>query len=402
MALRQLWEPAPQETMETPKSTQVIKHSTETYRQFGHRMAGLCDACADSLHTHLQIVYNNIKREQEADVDLQEQAQRDIQKQITSEKTALAQENTKLELSQTELHSIRERIQTIVKRIEQLKQQGIEKNHEAKANFVIGLCIIIPLTVYLFIFYSSTAYSAFFREIDFTDKIVDLALDPKALSLSWQKSLTAGLFVSLITFIFLALGFILHQFSLQESRIKYLKMTSIVLITFVFDTLLAFMIAKNMYDAQTLTILESRPEYTLLMAFMDVRFWLVIFCGFIAYIIWGLLFGFTMDSYNKLDLNKLEINSLKQQLEHLRNEEQAEKQNRSAIQQRIQTIEGNIATLEASRSSIRQYDATAILLELNNFFSGWLHYMNGASKPTAEFANANAIFETFKNNIKIS
>ena len=389
-----------QNTMPAADSTQEKKQMSETYQQWGHRMAGRCDASIESLDPHLQIVYTNIKKEQEADAKLQEQLQQDIQKKILSEKSTLVQEKEKLGLAESALKSIKSKIDEITDKIDQLKGQVKRKNSEARANLIIGLFILVPLTLYLFLFYSSTAYSAFFKEIDYTQALGSHMFDAQALFSSWQQSWTAGLFVLLITFIFMALGFILHQFSLQEGCVKYIKVACVIIITFVFDTLLAFMIAKNMYDAESLTIIESRPAYTLSMAFVDVRFWVVIFCGFLAYIIWGLLFGFVMESYNKLDLNKVERKSLEKQLDRLNAQQQEEARNQASINGRIHAIEGNIATLEASKSSIKRYDITAILLELNNFFSGWLHYMNGASKPSVEIANANTTFDTFTNNIK--
>lgn len=400
MDVKKLFGISSQKMVPLADSIQEGKQTTETYQQWGHRMAGRCDASVVSLDPHLQIVYTNIKKEQEANAELQEQLQQDIQKKIATEEASLAKEKINLEQSQSAFQSIKSKIEAVTDKIDQLKGQVKRKNSEARANLIIGLIILVPLTLYLFLFYSSTAYSAFFKEIDYTQALGSHMFDAQALFSAWQQSWTAGLFVLLITFIFMALGFILHQFTLQSGCAKYIKVTSIVLVTFIFDTLLAFMIAKNMYDAESLTIIETRPSYTLSMAFGDVRFWVVIFCGFLAYIIWGLLFGFVMDSYNKLDLNKVERLSLENQLEKLAKQEQEEFQKQAAINRTIHTIEGNIAALEASKSSVKRYDITAILLELNNFFSGWLHYMNAASKPSDEIASANATFDSFTNKIK--
>ena len=383
------------------ESFQEGKLASETYQQWGHRMAGLCNASVNALLTHLQIVYNSIRREQEEKVELQEQLQQDIRKRIASEEAALAQEKEKMEQSKSALQNIKSQIENIKGQIAQLTGQVKQKNSEAGANFIIGLVILLPLTLYLFIFYSSTAYSAFFKEFDYTQSLYSHILDPKALIFAWQQSWTAGLFVLLLPFIFLALGFILHQYTQQEGGIKkYFKVAALVLVTFLFDTLLAFMIAKNMYDAETITIMESRPFYTLAMAFVDARFWIVIFCGFLAYIIWGILFSFVMDNYNKLDLNKVERQNLKTQLASLNMQAQNESNNLASIKSQILTIEGNIATLEASKSNVRRYDTTTILLELNNFFSGWLHYMTAAAMSSAEIDNAQTKFDSFINNIK--
>ena len=227
-----------QKVVPTVEASQEGKQMSETYQQWGHRMAGRCDASVESLDPHLQIVYTNIKKEQEANAELQDQLQQDIQKKIASEEASLAQEKGNLGQSESAFQNIKSKIEEVLDKIDQLKGQVKRKNSEARANLIIGLIILVPLTLYLFLFYSSTAYSAFFKEIDYTQALGSHMFDAQALISSWQQSWTAGLFVLLITFIFMALGFILHQFAQQEGSVKYVKVVSIILVTFVFDTLL--------------------------------------------------------------------------------------------------------------------------------------------------------------------
>ena len=53
-----------------------------------------------------------------------------------------------------------------------------------------------------------------------------------------------------------------------------------------------------------LSQLQEYPPFDMHMAITDTNFWAVIFCGFIAYIIWGLVFNLVMDAYNNLDLTQ--------------------------------------------------------------------------------------------------
>lgn len=389
-----------QKEMPPENLMQESKKTEETYQQWGHRMAGRCDADVTSIDPHLQIVYSTIKKEQEGNAKLQEKLQRDISEKIAIKEVELEKEKTNLEQSQSASQKLKSKIEDITDKINQLKGQTKRKNSEAKVNLIIGTVILIPLTFYLFLFYSSTAYSAFFKEIDYTQGIGSHIFDSQALLLSWQQSWTAGLFVLLITFIFMALGYILHQFQQQSGFVKYIKVVLIIIITFVFDTLLAFAIAKNMYDAESLTILTERPSYSMSMAIVDMHFWVVIFCGFIAYIIWGLLFDLVMGSYNKLDLNKVERQGLEKQYDKLVKQGEAETKKQVAISNSIHAIEGNIAALKTKLSSVVIYDINALLLELNHFFSGWLHYMHAASKTTKDIEEAKSIFETFTAKIK--
>ncbi len=43
-----------------------------------------------------------------------------------------------------------------------IKNERYQVNKDAKLKLIIGLVILLPLTFYLFLFYSSTFYSAFF------------------------------------------------------------------------------------------------------------------------------------------------------------------------------------------------------------------------------------------------
>lgn len=377
-----------------------VKQAQETYRQWGHRMAGINQGNNTSLMPHLQIVYQTLRQEQQNDQALQDQLKQEKQQQIIQAETTLAQEQNNLQKARNTIEDIKQKINAIEAALDKLKGDVKRINQQAKADFIIGLIILLPLTIYLFLFYSSTAYSAFFKEIDYTQALGSHMFDPQALSISWEQSWTAGLFVLLIPFIFLALGFVLHRFTEQQGAPKYIKSGSIILVTFIFDTLLAFLIAKNMYDAEALTQLGDIPPYALSMAFVDAHFWVVIFCGFLAYIIWGLLFGFTMDSYNKLDLNKVEQKRLEKQKNQLQDQLKEEQQKENTIENRIHSIEGNIAALKEQLSTGIRIDLTKIELELNHFFSGWTSYLNGAAKPAKEQAEANNIFQSFVNQIK--
>ena len=247
MELKELLGIKSQKTIPTA-GIQEGKQQTETYQQWGHRMAGLNAGNIASLDPHLQIVYQNIRREQETDAALQQQLQNDIQQKLAREQQTLSHEETNLQQLKDKLQSIKDKIDNVNEEIAKLKSQVKRQNSEARANFIIGLIIIIPLTIYLFIFYSSTAYSAFFKEIDYTQALGSHIFDAQALTVSWQQSLTAGLFVMLITFIFMALGFILHQFTKQEGNTKYVKVISIIIVTFVFDTLLASLVSTKNLD----------------------------------------------------------------------------------------------------------------------------------------------------------
>lgn len=378
------------------------KQEAETFQQWGHRMAGLAQGNASSLDPHLQVVCQTIKKEQENNAELQEQIQAETNRKIAGLKTDMQQEMNNEQSSSNKIADLKEKISVTTTKIANLTSQVKRVNAEAKANFIIGLCILVPLTIYLFVFYSSTAYSAFYKQIDYNQDLGQHMFDANALGNAWNQSPTCFLFILLMTFIFMALGYILHQISsVKTDRLKVLKSAGIIVVTFVFDTLLAYQITKKMYDAESQTMLESRPEYQFGMAFSDPSFWIVICCGFLAYIIWGLMFGFVMSSYNKLDLNKVEKDKLQHELEMFNHQLDDEKQNLANIKNRILALKSQVENLENNASKIVQYDMTQLKLELNHFMTGWLAYLTGAAKDQIEIDNTQRIFNQFLSTLGI-
>lgn len=112
----------------------------------------------------------------------------------------------------------------------------------------------------------------------------------------------------------------------QELWTKYLKTFSVLLITFIFDCILAYLIAKKIYDIEVMTKLGEFPDFNIGMAVEDVNVWAVIFCGFIVYIIWGIVFDMSMTAYEDLRSNRKEILKIEESLRGKQNAISQEKQ----------------------------------------------------------------------------
>jgi hypothetical protein len=65
-----------------------------------------------------------------------------------------------------------------------------------------------------------------------------------------------------------------------------------------FDALLAYQIEKKIYEFNKTT--DSAP-YNLNIALGEAEFWMIIFAGFVVYIIWGLVFDFVMKEFENID-----------------------------------------------------------------------------------------------------
>ncbi|MDC0297390.1 hypothetical protein OAK92_02325 [Crocinitomicaceae bacterium] len=177
---------------------------------------------------------------------------------------------------------------------------GIDSDPDpsTKTLFYIGCVILAAVGVFLAIFYMSATFSAFFKdwgaegEMGITSKIFDSQAFVKA----WQQSTTAGLLVSLSVFIFLGLGVLLHVFQKEVGKAKWIKVAAIIVITLIFDVLLAYFIE---YQVQENNATLNSEEFGVKDAIESIQFWIIIFFGFVTYIIWGLVFDFTMDKWSK-------------------------------------------------------------------------------------------------------
>ena len=190
---------------------------------------------------------------------------------------------------------------------------GIDADKRPKAQFYIGLALLLPITLYLLVFYVSASYSSFFKV--FTNDMLSAAIfDKDAFTNAFNDSWLEGLLVVTIPFVFMGLGYVLHMIQKGRGYKNNLKILVLYLLTFLFDGLLAYQIEKKIYEFnKTIT---SEP-YDLKIAVTEAEFWMIIFAGFVVYIIWGLVFDFVMKEYENIDKIKAFIRSRNEELVNL-------------------------------------------------------------------------------------
>jgi hypothetical protein len=174
---------------------------------------------------------------------------------------------------------------------------GIEDGKGLKAQFYIGLFLLLPITLYLLVFYISASYSAFFKEFA-NDSLTAAIFDANALTNSFKASWLEGVLVITIPFVFMGLGYVIHMFQKEKGIKNIIRMIGLFITTFLFDALLAYQIEKKIYEFNKTT--DSAP-YNLNIALGEAEFWMIIFAGFVVYIIWGLVFDFVMKEFENID-----------------------------------------------------------------------------------------------------
>lgn len=147
--------------------TQAIandRRKDETYVQYGKRMCGLVNASDATLLPFLQSIYMQEKWAQIKDEKVQEELRRQTQIEIVELETQIEQQTNSLNNVEQQIQDSQSKVDKLRTEVGELKVDQGNKNRTANAKMWLGLIILLPLTVYLFLFYSSTFYSAFFDD----------------------------------------------------------------------------------------------------------------------------------------------------------------------------------------------------------------------------------------------
>ncbi|MCD8208364.1 MAG: hypothetical protein LUD72_10540 [Bacteroidales bacterium] len=374
------------------------RQGDETYEHWGIRMGGKTGCNNNALSPCLQKAHLTLKTEQSNNQDLQEQMKAQTRAEIEKKEGSIAALEGKIKNCNNNIENLKGKIEELQKEKEAIAASEGTINKNQRLQLIIGLIIIVPLTIYLFMFYSSTIYSAFFRDPETVDSVANAMFDSNALSSAYKGGVTGFLFVLLAPIIFMALGFILHNFSANKERLKY---AAILLVTFAFDCVLAYKIGDQLHEYKKLFDPTVTGDYSVIKGLTDVNTYAVIFCGFIAYFIWGLVFDIIMTAYDKLDLKKVQTASLTRQIADCEASINKENANINGFNGQINGIKKEKSDLQYKLTKTSILDYNIILRELANFFTGWMTQMT-ILMPGNDSAQkeANDIYDKFCNAVK--
>lgn len=196
--------------------------------------------------------------------------------------------------------------------MEKFAQIRDEMNHKhiiTKGKVVMGVTLLVPLTIYLFLFYSSALYSTFCNDLNYGGGILQHLVYNTALCKAFTAyipieiitlgriDLPAGIFVTVISVIMILLSF----FTQHKSQHQRLSVAIISLVVFTFDFLLAAQFATEMHTIQRLTGIDAGELYGVKEIMCDANFWIILALGYIAYLIWVWLLHTVVKWYHELN-----------------------------------------------------------------------------------------------------
>lgn len=334
------------------------------------------------LAEHLEHVYQGFREKCRKDEHYQRKLKEPYLVEQEKQKTELLKRNTAKEIKENEVSQLRDRTARIDAEIADVKANPekyiVDADKKPKAKFYMGLIVLLPITIYLLVFYISASYSAFFKDFS-TSKLSAAIFDAQAFSSALNDGWLEAVFVSTIPFTFMGLGYLVHMFQ-HEGRKGIFKIIGLYIVTFVFDSILAYQIENKIYDFNR--TLDSK-DFNLSIAFTEVRFWGIIFAGFVVYIIWGLVFDFVMKEYENLDrinafikVKKDEKNTIEKSIRGI--EEQV-----NQIRGEIAQITGKISELQSTIDSFL-FTNRDYRLHHQSFLVGWLRAIMELHLPKEE------------------
>lgn len=361
-----------------------VESQKETYKEDGEQASKACSGNPQNLKTDLGALYEAFESKCKQDVLAQQQLKQPYIGEQKGKKTTLLNKDEELERLEKNVDSINAEIDSLNQDCRKVKTNPedylLDVDKKASAKFWIGISFLLPLAVYVFVFYISTSFSAFFREFDPGTSLFKGMFDPKALSKAYDAGILVLVFILFIPFVFFALGYLIHMFQEKKSIINMLKIGMLFIITFLFDAILAYLIDEKLYN---LNKTFNSEEFNISVAFQSVSFWVIIFAGFVSYIVWGLVFDFVMKEHADRDKIKTFINEKKEAI--LEKEKKHIK-----IKEQINKVEDEVAKIKTRITELQNIIDGFILPVMNykalstKYLQGWQHYISSTLRMGKE------------------
>jgi hypothetical protein len=378
------------EVNRVPNSEVSSYEGNYTYKKYGFLQSKNHGANPISLEMELNKIFETFKDKLRKDEVEQERLKVPLRAKIETLKIDLDRLKTKInEIKTNTIPAFILRIQNLKDEIGEIRRDPslYQKEKPNRISFLFGIIIGTLLTVYLWIFYTSASYSAFFRKFEADDiNVANSIFDAAALSKAYHAGIPAFVLVISMPFIFLGLGYLIHKINEHKSNWKYLQLFGLIAATLAFDYIIAYEIVQKVYELQSAASLESLPEYTFSNAIHDMNFWLIIFAGFVTYLIWGFLFDKLMAEYEKFDVIKVQIKIRQSEIKEIENELKVYQDKIDEFNSKIIETEKEIKVAEENLGAtfFKPKEFEHIVYQ---FSSGWLQFVEGGLIASEEKKN---------------
>jgi hypothetical protein len=385
------------ETPPPPTEVKEEKKERISYQEYGQHQASMLGGSIPGLRVCLQKIYYDFKDRIKDDNEKQEELKKPARIKLEEHKGNIERWENKIQrVREEDIPRLKNKIELFKGEIAHIRKnpQEIIGDQTGKPSFYIGTIILIFLTIYLFVFYSSASYSAFFKQ--FTQNEIGVAnsiFDAQAISKAVTEGVMELILILTIPFVFLGLGYLIHKLQEEKGYKKLLKIATLILVTFIFDGILAYEITEKIYNIRKDNSFTPMSDYSIPIALSSINFWLIIFAGFIVYLIWGFVFDFVLEAYTKIDKVKVAIKEKEQLITDTEKQINELVEDTDKMNHQIDQAKTEIKKLNETINSViipREFE-----LEVYSFMAGWLAWMKGNGKPHSDLESAESAVQEF-------
>lgn len=359
-----------QSTNATQPADTVVDNEI-SYFHFGKLAAKTTNSNSQLLESSLDNIYDRFLNDQQLTGEGIKNRISKLRAEVTQKRNHRIQANSEIQ-SQEQFKEDRE------KRIEELEIERIKiKDGEGPSvdyvPFIIGAFITILLTLYLFVFYSSSGYSAFYGVKQGSLGFINPNVFADA------KTKGGGVIALIILFpvIFLGLGFLIHD---AIEKKKYVFITLLLVFTLIVDSIIGYKISQAIHTNEFNAGLTNE-QWQFKMIYTDMNFYLVLALGFVVYVIWGYLLHYVLNKNKELQPDK----ALELRIENINRKVSEHRQALAEIVSKINSLKAQIETLENEISEkekdiigyengVVPVNTSMLKASIGDFMNGWFAY----------------------------
>lgn len=343
------------------------------------------------IKSHGIVADNNNEQNQNERIGLIDKKIEDLKLEINSRQGNVEK------IDQIELPGIEREVVFNKQKIEEIKRNALNSKYDRnKFNLILTWVGFIAGFFYLYLFYVSAIHSALFRNI--AAEVAKAsnnnfgALLNNVFNVSAFKEFNIHWFAPIVFFIF---ALILH-FTL-EIKTKYIRWSVAGIVVFfvlIADGLLAYSIENNNHTVSKLMGL-SDGTWTFYKSFV---FYLVLFFGFFTSIGWSLILHKLANEFESGNPERKaaeEIRNIEKTLRQLYVEKGVAGTERIENINTIASLVEKIKSLEASKSNAH-YSLVDLEKNIDDFYNGWLSYLNGLKSEINRKQECESIYIRFK------
>ncbi|MBV6511057.1 MAG: hypothetical protein FMNOHCHN_00536 [Ignavibacteriaceae bacterium] len=358
--------------------TEVKKKKFFSYEKLGFRDAAKADGAVEAFGMSLERFFARLMRRAEKDSEfLQEKKQEAEGEAAKLEKQAELHDASVYTIKNESLPELEKQQNAVRSEIRDIKENPQKYIDEAKDPFKFWwyLTVLFFTMIFIHLFYSSVIYSAMFREVKVQKgTIFHSVFHPNVYHDAYINSTEALLAVIAGPFVFLLFATLMHHFKSLKSRTGAISFWGITVLTFFFDSLLAYQIAKRLYDAERQNAFDRIENFTVSMAAGDSNFWMVIFFGFIVYFVFGYMLGvFDEERSRKMKLDRM-IRAREEKLEELSAKGEAYRGEIAEFEEKIRALKLQATELRKPSDKLF-YSPHELKRIISDYAIGWIQYL---------------------------